>query len=305
MDPVVIKFGGYQGAASINTQAAVRFGEVLRRELGDRVRFELIADVLALGRNSGDLPDMVAQGELVVCYISTVRFAQAVPELKILELPFIVRSRASAIAALSGPLGNLFKERMRERTPFRALGFWDNGFRHVTNRVRPIRTPADCSGLRLRTQMSEVHAEALGALGFEPIPVDIKEFVEQIRTERFQAQENPLTNTFNFGVHHLHRHITLTGHLFGSSALICNAGLYERWPEEIQRAVDAAAAEATALQYKLAADEDAAILAKLDPKENEVITLSPGEHEAFVKAVEPVRAKYSQRLDPQLFEMLR
>jgi TRAP-type C4-dicarboxylate transport system substrate-binding protein len=305
MDPVVIKFGGYQGAASINTQAAVRFGEVLRRELGDRVRFELIADVLALGRNSGDLPDMVAQGELAVCYISTVRFAQAVPELKILELPFLVRSRASAIAALSGPLGNLFKERMRERTPFRALGFWDNGFRHVTNRVRPIRTPADCSGLRLRTQMSEVHAEALGAIGFEPIPVDIKEFVEQIRTERFQAQENPLTNTFNFGVHHLHRHITLTGHLFGSSALICNAGPYERWPEEIQRAVDAAAAEATALQYKLAADEDAAILAKLDPEENEVITLSPGEHEAFVKAVEPVRAKYSQRLDPQLFEMLR
>src|SRR4051812_17341982 len=198
MDPVVIKFGGYQAPASINTQAAVRFGEVLRREVGDRVRFELIADVLALGRNSGDLPDMVAQGELAACYISTVRFAQAVPELKILELPFIVRSRASAIAALSGPLGRVFIERMRERTPFRTLGFWDNGFRHVTNRVRPIRTPADCWGLRIRTQMSEVHAEALGAIGFEPIPVDIKEFVEQVRTERFQAQENPLTNTFNF-----------------------------------------------------------------------------------------------------------
>jgi TRAP-type C4-dicarboxylate transport system substrate-binding protein len=305
MEPVLIKFGGYQGPASINTQGAARFGEALRRELGDRVRFELIPDVLALGRNSGDLPDMVEKGELAACYISTVRFAEAVPELKLLELPFVVRSRARAIAALGGPLGALFSSRMRERTPFRALGFWDNGFRHVTNRVRPIRTPADCAGLRIRTQMSALHAEALAAMGFEPIPVDIKEFVEQIRTDRFQAQENPLTNTFNFGVHHLHRYITLTGHLFGSSALICNEALYDSWPADVQRAVDAAAREATALQYKLAAEEDDAILAKLDAKENELIELSPAEHEAFVKAVEPVLARHSRSLDPKLFAMLR
>lgn len=305
MKPLVIKFGGYQGPASINTQGAVRFGEVLRRKLGDAVRFELVPDVLALGRNSGDLPDMVEHGELAACYISTVRFAKAVPELKVLELPFVVKSRAIAIAALGGPLGALFSERMRECTPFRALAFWDNGFRHVTNRVRPIRTPADCSGLRIRTQVSELHAEALGAIGFEPIPVDIKEFVEQVRTERFQAQENPLTNTFNFGVHHLHRYITLTGHLFGSSALICNSTLYDSWPLAVQRAVDIAAREATALQYTLAADEDETILAKIDPKENEVITLSAAEHDAFVRAVEPVLAKHSRSLDPKLFELLR
>ena len=305
MNPVVIKFGGYQGPSSINTQGGRRFGEALTRELGDQVRFELVPDVLSLGRNSGDLPDMVESGELGACYISTVRFTRAVPELKVLELPFVIRSRKRAIAALSGPLGALFSERMRERTPFRALGFWDNGFRHVTNRVRPIRAPADCSGLRIRTQMSEIHAEALRAMGFEAIPVDIKEFVEQVRSDRFQAQENPLTNTFNFGVHHLHRYITLTGHLFGSSALICNATLYDSWPVEVRRAVDIAAREATALQYRLAAEEDDAILGKLDARENEVITLSSAEHDAFVKAVEPVLAKHSASLDPKLFEMLR
>ena len=64
---------------------------------------------------------------------------------------------------------------MRDATPFRLLGLWDNGFRHLTNRVRPIRTPADCRGLRIRTQMSELHGEALRALGFVPIPVDVKE----------------------------------------------------------------------------------------------------------------------------------
>jgi TRAP-type C4-dicarboxylate transport system substrate-binding protein len=305
MNPVVIKFGGYQGPASINTRGAVRFGEVLQRELGDKVKFELAGDVLALGRSSGDLPDMVENGELAACYISTVRFAPAVPELKILELPFVVRNRASAIEALNGPLGTLFRKRMRERTPFRALGFWDNGFRHVTNSVRPIRTPADCAGLRIRTQMSELHAEALSALGFQPIPVDIKEFVEQIATDRFQAQENPLTNTFHFGVHHYHRHITLTGHFFGSSALVCNAALYESWPAQVRQAVDVAARDATALQHKLAAEEDDTVLAQIDPRENEVIRLSQAEHDAFVKAVEPVLEKHRKSLDPKLFEYLK
>jgi TRAP-type C4-dicarboxylate transport system substrate-binding protein len=70
------------------------------------VQFELVGDVLALGRNSGDLPGMVESGELAACYMSTVRFAADVPELKILELPFVVRDRPTAIRALQGPLGD-------------------------------------------------------------------------------------------------------------------------------------------------------------------------------------------------------
>ena len=304
MEPIVFRFGGYQGPSSINTRGAARFGEVLERELGNRVKFELVGDVLALGRNSGDLPGMVESGELAACYMSTMRFAQEVPELKVLELPFVARDRTTAIRALNGPLGELFARRMSEKTPFRALGFWDNGFRHVTNKVRPIHTPADCTGIRIRTQMSALHAESLSAMGFETISVDIKEFVEQCRGERFQAQENPLTNTFHFGVQKLHRYITLTGHFFGSSALICNAKLYESWPQEVRRAVDKAAQEATAFQHKLAAEEDDTILAQIDPKENELIRLTPAEHDAFVKAVEPVLAKHRQELDPKLFEYL-
>jgi TRAP-type C4-dicarboxylate transport system substrate-binding protein len=305
MDSIVVKLGGYQGPTSINTRSAARFGEVLERGLGKRVEFELVGDVLALGRKSGELPEMVESGELSLCYMSTVRFAPAVPELKVLELPFVIRDRPAAIKALDGELGSVFTERMHERTPFRVLGFWDNGFRHFTNRVRPIRSPADCKGLRIRTQMSELHAEALAALGFEPISVDIKEFVEQVRTDRFQAQENPLTNTFHFGVHRLHRYITLSGHLFGASAFICNAKLYQSWPADVQQAILSAAREATALQRKLAAQEDIDVLAQIDPRENEVIKLSPAEHAAFVRAVEPMLARHRKTLDPRLFEYLR
>jgi C4-dicarboxylate-binding protein DctP len=301
---ITLKLGGYQGADSVHTRAAVRFGEVLESEAGSLASFELVPDVLALGRKSGELPTMVESGELALCYMATVRFSDAVPELRVFELPYVVRDRARATAALNGVLGTLLKSEIQKNTPYRALGFWDNGFRHFTNSVRPIRTPADCKNIRIRTQMSELQAEALNAIGFIAIPTDIKEYVEQIATDRFQAQENPLTNTFNFNVHRYHRYITMSGHLFGASAFVCSQAQYAQWPRQAQQAVELAAREATAHQHALAAAEDDEILAKLDPKQNELIRLSAAEHDAFVKAVEPVLQKHKKSLDPKLFKYL-
>lgn len=302
--PISLKCGGYQKPASIHNQAATRFGELLRERLGARVAFELIGNVLELGRNSGDLPAMVERGELACCYISTVRFTRWVPELAVIDLPFVVRDRPAVQRALKGEFGNHMKRRFEASSPFKLLGLWDNGFRHLTNRVRPIRRPADCSGLKMRTQMSASHGEALGALGFVPIPADVKEFTEQIGGERFDAQDNPLTNTYNFGVHKYHRYITLSGHFFGASAMICNASQYAAWPREVRAAVDESAPLATAYQHELAAAEDALILKKIDPLQNEIIELSQGERAAFVAAMEPVLATYRAKLDAKLFPML-
>lgn len=304
MDRIVIRLGGYQGPRSVHTRGAVKFGEALEREAGGQVRFELVPDVIALGRPSGALPEMVEHGELELCYISTVRFAPAVPDLGIFELPYVVRDRARAIGALDGALGESLQAQMLARTPFRALGFWDNGFRHVTNSVRPIRTPADCKDLRIRTQISDLHAETMAAMGFVPIPVDVKEYVEQIATDRFQAQENPLTNTYNFNVHQYHRYITLTGHLFGTSALVCSQAQYSKWPKAVQQAVETAAREANAHQHALAAAEDDEILDRLAGSDNEIIRPTPSQLDAFVAAVEPVLAKHRKALDPKLFAYL-
>jgi TRAP-type C4-dicarboxylate transport system substrate-binding protein len=304
MQPLVIKFGGYQKPASIHNRAAAHFGALLERRFGSGIDFQLIGDVLALGRKSGDLPGMVSSGELSLCYISSVRFTDVAPELGVLELPFVVKDRAAIQAAFDAEFGKLVRSGIDRAGKVRVMGFWDNGFRHITNRVRPIRAPADCRGLRIRTQISDLHVEVFRALGFEPIPVDVKEFVEQIGTDRFQAQDNPLTNTYNFGVHKYHRSITLTGHLFGGTVMICNEEHYRRWPAEVRAAVDEAAREATALQWQFAATEDAEVLAKLDPRENEVIEPTAAEHAAFVAAVQPVLEKHRKTFDPKLFSYL-
>ena len=237
MDKLELRFGGYQEPASIHNQAASYFGDRLRARLGNGIGFELIGSILKLGHGSGDLVPMVEHGKLSFCYISAVRFSKVAPELQALELPFVIKDRAAAFRALDGDLGARARRNIDEKTACRLLGYWDNGFRHLTNRVRPIRAPADCRGIRIRTQMSALHGEVFRALGFEPIAADIKEFIERIGGNRFEAQDNPLTNIYNFGVHNFHRYITLSGHFWGASVLVCNAAHYRGWPREVRAAV--------------------------------------------------------------------
>lgn len=303
MSPIVIKFGGYQAPDSVHNQAAALFGKRLQEKLGDKIRFELIGSVLDLGRPSGDLVPMVERGELSFCYMSTVRFSQPVPELQLFELPFVVKDRRIAWKALDGEFGVFLKRRISETSNCRVMGFWDNGYRHLTSSVRQIRRPADCRGLRIRTQMSALHGEVFRALGFEPIASDIKEFTEKIATDHFQAQDNALTNIYIFHVYQYHRYISLTGHFWGASAMVCNREHYESWPKDVQAAMEDAAKEATELQRRLAVAEDTEVLKKL-PRENEIARLTDAEHAAFVQAVEPVLAKYRKQLDPKLFAYL-
>jgi TRAP-type transport system periplasmic protein len=299
-----MKFGGYQEPASIHNQAAGRFGELLKKQLGDRIRFELIGSILKLGRPSGDLVPMTERGELSFCYMSTVRFSKAAPELQILELPFVVKDRATVFKALDGDFGREAARKIDAGMECKFLGFWDNGFRHLTNRVRPIRKPEDCRGLRIRTQLSDLHGEVFRTLGFEPLPTDVKEFCEQIGGERFQAHDNPLTNIYNFGVHNYHRYITLSSHFWGASAFVCNAAQYRSWPKDVQAAVESAARDATVYQRKLAAAEDAEMMKKFDPAQNEITRLSETERGAFMKAVQPVVEKYRKQLGDKLFAQL-
>src|SRR5438128_11917115 len=148
---IPIKFGGYQEPASIHNRAAAHFGELLEQKLADRVTFELIGSIVKLGRPAGDLVPMVERGELSFCYMSTVRFSRAAPELLLLELPFVVTDRGVAFRALDGEYGERARREVYAKTACRLLEYWANGIRHLTNPVRPIRGPAACRGTRLPT----------------------------------------------------------------------------------------------------------------------------------------------------------
>ena len=299
-----ITFGGYQPPTSIHNRAAEVFGASLAEELGDTVRFELTGNVIEAGHKAGDLLTMVESGALGLCYFSTSYLARRVPEFALLDLPFTIEDRESADAVLDGPLGQTLTARLHETTGYRLLGFWDNGFRHFTNRRRPIRSPADCRGLTIRTLFSDMHQSAFRLIGFEPVALDVKDLLAAVAGGTIDAQENPLTNIYNFDIHAHHRYITLSSHFFGAAALLCNDDLFERWPVPVQDAVTAAAAKATEAQRTFAAEEDSLVLSKLAEAPVEIATLSGAERAGFIDAVAPLVDEQREVFGDALFRHL-
>jgi TRAP-type transport system periplasmic protein len=141
-------------------------------------------------------------------------------------------------------------------------------------------------------------------LGFEPVALDVKELLAGVQSGAIEAQENPLTNTYNFGIHRHHRYITLSGHFFGAALLLCHQASYAAWPDEVRQAVVAAASEATAVQRRFAAAEDEDVLAKLRLGQNDITHLTDAERRMFVEAVAPVIEAQRRILGEQLFGYL-
>ena len=236
-----------------------------------------------------------------MCYFASSYLADRIPELGIFDLPFVINSREQAYSALDGKLGKHFAAQFRQNTGLRVLGFWDNGFRHITNRLRAIHTAKDCRGMKLRTMNSELHQKVFKLFGFEPVFVDVKDLVSAARSGQIDAQENPLTNTYNFKTYEYHPHITLSGHFFGMVMLLCNNANFESWPDKVQRAVIDSAAEATTAQRMLAAKEDEEILAKLDPAKNEIVELTDEERASFIQVTASFVAKHRKIIGEELF----
>lgn len=304
-EPLTLRFGGYQGTASVHHQAADVFGRALTERLGDRLTFEIEPDILSLGHKSGDLLPLVAAGTFDVCYMSTIRFSEQIPAFKLFEIPTFDNDRTRLLRLLDGALGRRLAALMTEHTPFRVLGFWDNGIRHVTNRVRRIRNPADCAGLTIRTQMTPTIAELFSLIGFNAVNLDIKTFLDGIETGAVHAQDNPLTSIRNFGIQHHHPHVTLTGHLQGITMLLARGSYLDGLPKDVRTAIDNAAQMATARQREIAAAEDDEVLADFATQPVEIVHLSDRERTAFRNAAQPLIAHLRADLPGDIAALLK
>jgi C4-dicarboxylate-binding protein DctP len=296
-----IEFGRYQGEASVHTRAARLFGEAL----GAHAAFNLHPNITETpGAKAADLLGLVEAGDLTMCYFASSYLAARVPEVGVFDVPFLIGSRDAAYAALDGDLGALLKDRFAANTGFRVLAFWDNGFRHFSNNARPLRAPADCQGLSIRSMNSELHQSAFRALGFAPQFIDVADYPAAVASGQVDAQENPLTNSFQFDVHKHHPYFTLSGHLFGVSLLLCNKAAFDGWPDDVRAAVDAAAALATKAQRGFAVAEDADMMERLAAEGIQPLSLSDAERAAFEDAVQPVLDGARANLGDDIFGAL-
>lgn len=304
-DHIAIRIAGYAPRDSTHGRALAEFAETLRTRSGGRIEAEILWNILDEGYPAATLLDMVERGELFVCYFSTSYLAERVPQLGLLDTPFLFDRLEEAHRALDGELGEALTAATEEATGFSVLGYWDNGFRHLTNRLHPVRTPDDCRGMRIRVQPNATHEAMIEAWGATPVAVDLGEAVELIATGEVDAQENPLANTAAYGVDRVHRFATMTAHLYGARGLYAHAATMRRLPTRDVELVHGAARAAIDFQRRLAAERETELRRRLTDAGMEFVDLSLTERERFVAAGRGVADGVRARVGRDLFDLAR
>ena len=237
-------------------------------------------------------------------YQSSSYLTDRVPELGFVDLPFLFSSNAQARGAMDGTLGEFLARKTEERVNYRILGWFENGFRHISNRLRPIHLPADMKGMKIRVLPSEIHKRTFELLGAIAMRMDLTEAIAMIEAGTLDAQENPLANTVTYGVHKFHKFHTLSNHFYISRPIFLHRTSFESWPQDLQRAMRAAASEAVTHQRKLAVEEHEQSRKALEAEGCQINALTPAEHDAFVAAVQPLLAEARKTYGEAMFRMV-
>ena len=283
----MLRVAGYQGPSSILTQGLSCLVETLKSN-GWKSDIDWIPNVTDHQEKAADLFASIENGSRHIGYMASGYLSAKVPELEVLELPFTVDNRETALSALDHSAGEILGQAVHQKTGFHILGFWDNGFRHLSNAVRPIQHPGDAVGLKIRTLDSALYRATLDAIGFKALTSDVKDLVSWIAEDIVQAQENPLTNYMGFELWKHHPYVSLTHHFFGVLLLVCPLAWYDMLNQEERELLAHAVTTSTALQRQLAAEQDAITLARMQEMGVEVLSKDALDLKAFYKCVELV-----------------
>jgi tripartite ATP-independent transporter DctP family solute receptor len=227
-----------------------RAAEVFKLEVeklsGGKIVVE-VHHVGALGKVRETM-EMVRMGTLETALGGVANFQRNVPELGITVLPYLWKDINRQFEVLEGPPGKELEKRMLS-AGFYSLGFWDNGFRHVSNSRKPILSVDDLKGLKIRTLPTPVHTGFFKACGAAPTPMDFTELFEALRSGVVDAQENPPSMTYTARFYEVQKFYSLTGHVNEVGAFIMNKDFYEKLPKDLKAVVDQAAKKTRAWQW--------------------------------------------------------
>jgi tripartite ATP-independent transporter DctP family solute receptor len=304
MAPIPIRMGGY-GPPTTGFSRALKFiGDRLAVAFGSRIAVEYVFNIMDHGHKAEDILTLVESGEMTLGYQSSSYLTDRVPELGFVDLPFLFSSNAQARAAMDGELGAYLARQTEARVGYRILGWFENGFRHISNRLRPVYLPADLKGMRIRVLPSEIHKRTFELLGAVALRMDLSEAIAMIKAGTLDGQENPLANTVTYGVHKFHKFHTLTYHFYISRPVFLNRAAFESWPADLQRAMQAAVTEAVAFQRKCAVEEHDAARKVIEDAGCQIVELTAAEHNAFVAAIAPLTAEARETFGEAMFKMV-
>lgn len=236
------------------------FRDALVEELGDRVDIEYF-DSGSLGDEPLHL-DMIRSGQ-IQAYPLGSDAVQFDPKWAVFDMPFLMPNRETAVKILDGEIGQEMADSMRERANLQVLGFGEVGFRHVTNSIRPVVTPADLQGLRLRVPGSQTRIMAFEAFGANPVTMNMGELYLGLQQGTMDGQENPLSVISSWSLYEVQKYISLTGHVYSPVTLIMHGPTFDSLDDEAKAAVERAAVVAVEATREYGRTSDENLLAKL------------------------------------------
>jgi C4-dicarboxylate-binding protein DctP len=300
--PIVLRFSHVVAVDTPKGQAAEFFKRRAEELTGGRVRVEVFPNS-TLYKDREEI-EALQLGAVQMLAPSLSKFGPlGVREFEVFDLPFLFADYAALRRVTQGPVGKELLARLEERGIV-GLSYWDNGFKCFSAR-RPLRTPADFRGLRMRIQSSVVLDAQMRALGALPHVMAFSDVYPALRAGIVDGTENPISNLYTQRMHEVQKHLTVTNHGYLGYATIVNKRFWEGLPGDVRERLAQAMAEATEYANRIAKEKNDADLERVKAAgTTEVHLPTPAERLALERALAPVHAQMASRIGGELLRSI-
>jgi C4-dicarboxylate-binding protein DctP len=298
--PILLRFSHVVAVDTPKGQAAELFRRRAEELTGGRVHVEVWPNS-SLYRDREEI-EALQLGNVEMIAPSLSKFGPlGVPEFEVFDLPYLFSGYEALRRVTHGEVGRALLDKL-EPKGIVGLAYWDNGFK-VFSANRPLRTPADFRGLRMRVQPSLVLEAQMRALGALPQAMAFSDVAGALRAGVVDGTENPVSNLWTQGMNEVQKHVTLTDHGYLGYAVVVNRRFWESLPRDVRAQLTRALDEATELANRIAREKNEADLARLRAAgTTEVHLATPAERLALKRALAPVHAQVEARVGRKLLE---
>ncbi len=251
--PVNLKLGHAVAVEHPYHLGAVKYAELVGQRTGGKVKIDVYPST-QLG-NERDMVEGLQLGTIDLVVTSTGPLGGFVPKMFIVDLPFLFRDREHAYKVLDGPIGRELLDAFSAKG-IKGLSFWENGFRQITNSVRPIEKPEDLKGIKIRTMENKVHLASFKAFGASPTPMAWSEVYTALQQKTIDAQENPIAIIYHQKIFEVQKHLALTGHFYSPTPLLMSLKAFNALPKDTQKIMADTAMECAAYERNLLRDSE-------------------------------------------------
>lgn len=226
-----------------------------------------------------------------------------VKEFEVFDLPYLFDNYDQVNRVMHGPIGKQLLGKL-ESKGIKGLAYWDNGFKNFSAN-KPIKTPTDLKGLKIRIQSSKVLEQEMRAVGALPQVMAFSEVYQALQTGVVDGTELEASNLYTSKAYEVQKNLTLTQHGFLGYAVIVNKKFWDGLPADIRTTLDGAMNDATKYANDIAKKEnDRAIAGIKASGKTQIYTPTPQERDAFKKALAPVHQKMADRIGPDLLKAI-